>query len=137
METFRPWPATVLRYYYEHPLDRGQGICALRAGAWRNALSLSRGRSSHSSRRQRGVPRSPSCRRTTRGVTYASLTAWTGSRNVAGCSRRTTRTCTSSQTREGLEAWSPHVCEFVIGFAEHVGCESALIEADSTLAAHD
>ena len=40
-------------------------------------------------------------------------------------------------TREGLEAWSPHVCEFVIGFAEHVGCESALIEADSTLAAHD
>ena len=29
------------------------------------------------------------------------------------------------------------MCEFVIGFAEHVGCESALIEADSTLAAHD
>ena len=40
-------------------------------------------------------------------------------------------------TTEGLEAWSPHVCDFVIGFAEHVGCESALIEADSTLAAHD
>ena len=40
-------------------------------------------------------------------------------------------------TTEGLEAWSPHVCDFVISFAEHVGCESALIEADSTLAAHD
>ena len=38
METFRPWPATVIRSYYEHPPDRGQGIRALRAGAWRNEL---------------------------------------------------------------------------------------------------
>ena len=53
METFRPWPATVIRSYYEHPPDRGQGIRALRAGASRNELSLSRGRSSHSCRCQR------------------------------------------------------------------------------------
>ena len=203
METFRPWPATVIRSYYEHPPDRGQGIRALRAGASRNELSLSRGRSSHSCRCQRmcqdrlraggrgrvyrssqfcfDIPVAPapaasirtcSCWVRSSGA-WASTSGEDRQRSVLhlkdvyfissgtvseydvevrdgiehphrrfpwpamGFSSEQKYSDEFHLTREGLEAWSPHVCEFVIGFAEHVGCESALIEADSTLAAHD